>query len=222
MGMETIKGKNILVAGATGGIGRQLVKQLSASGARLFLTGRNEEALRQIAAENNIPERCLFAADLTHSKNVTSLGEAYFSEYQTIDILINASGIGIIKPMETLSDDDFIKTLMINLYAPFLLLKTFLPSIDLLALETGNGIMALLSLVTYGLVKKQMEGRPEAFVRGVYSSSFLKLMVCMISILVYVLLNRSHIHKPSVFMLFGIYAVYTIMETWLLSKLVRG
>ena len=101
-------------------------------------------------------------------------------------------------------------------------LKTFLPSIDLLALETGNGIMALLSLVTYGLVKKQMEGRPEAFVRGVYSSSFLKLMVCMISILVYVLLNRSHIHKPSVFMLFGIYAVYTIMETWLLSKLVRG
>lgn len=100
-------------------------------------------------------------------------------------------------------------------------LKKFVPAIDLVALEIGNCIMALLSLVTYGLVKKQKEGRPEAFVRGVYSSSFLKLMVCMISILVYVLLNRSQIHKPSVFMLFGIYAVYTIMETWLLSKLVR-
>jgi Na+/H+ antiporter NhaA len=55
----------------------------------------------------------------------------------------------------------------------------------------------------------------------VYSASFLKLMVCMIAILVYVLLNRAHLHKASVFILFGIYALYTIVETWILSKLAR-
>jgi len=70
-------------------------------------------------------------------------------------------------------------------------------------------------------VNKQVDSRPQAFVRGVYSASFLKLMVCMVSILVYVLLNRTHIHKPSVFVLFGIYAVYTVVETWVLSKRVR-
>jgi Ca2+/Na+ antiporter len=59
-------------------------------------------------------------------------------------------------------------------------------------------------------------------VRGVYSASFLKLMVCMVSLLVYVMLNRATIHKPTVFVLFGIYAVYTIAETILLSRIVKA
>jgi len=79
----------------------------------------------------------------------------------------------------------------------------------------------MLSLGTFLLVEKQVDGRPQVFVRSVYSASFLKLMVCMVSILVYVLLNRANIHKPTVYVLFGIYATYTITETWLLSKLVR-
>lgn len=114
-----------------------------------------------------------------------------------------------------------IVTVFVLLSVIFYGMKTYAPYFDLVALEIGNVIMASLSLVAFLLVKKQVAGRPEAFVRGVYSSSFLKLMVCMISILVYVLLNRSNIHKPTVFLLFGIYAVYTIIETWLLSKLVR-
>ncbi|MCD6011507.1 MAG: hypothetical protein K0Q79_1369 [Flavipsychrobacter sp.] len=88
-------------------------------------------------------------------------------------------------------------------------------------LETGNTIMALLALTTYTMVMKQKEKSAQAFVRGVSGASFLKLMVCMISILVYILVNRAEVHKPTVFMLFGIYAVYTIIETWLLSKSAR-
>ena len=107
------------------------------------------------------------------------------------------------------------------LSAIFFALRTYAPEFHFVDLEIGNVVMAGLSLMSYFIVKKQMDGRPQAFVRGVYSASFLKLMVCMVSILVYVLLNRAHIHKPSVFVLFGIYIVYTIMETWLLSKLVR-
>src|ERR1700760_929514 len=96
-------------------------------------------------------------------------------------------------------------------------LNVRVPVFQTSVLEIGNVIMASLSLITYFLVNRQIGGSPHAFVRGVYSASFLKLMVCMVSILVYVLLNRTHIHKPSVFVLFGIYAVYTITETWLLS-----
>ena len=114
-----------------------------------------------------------------------------------------------------------IVTIFIVLSVVFLGLKTYAPVYQFSALETGNIIMAALSLITYLLVDRQLDSRPQAFIRSVYSASFLKLMVCMISILVYVLLNRANIHKPSVFVLFGIYAVYTIVETWLLSKLVR-
>ena len=89
-------------------------------------------------------------------------------------------------------------------------------------LMTGNGIMAVLSLLTFYMVRKTMNDRPEAFVRGVYGATFLKLMVCMASILLYALLNRETLHKPSLFILFGIYAVYTAFESWFLSKMARS
>jgi len=126
--METIKGKNILVIGATGGIGKNIVKLLSASGANLFITGRNENALQEVATENKIAIHSTFAGDLTKSEQVNQLHQKYFTTFNTIDVMINASGIGIIKSMENLSEDDFMKTLMINLFSPFMLIKAFLPS----------------------------------------------------------------------------------------------
>ncbi len=112
--------------------------------------------------------------------------------------------------------------IFILLTAVFYALKIYAPEYSFVVLESGNVLLAVLSLSSYFIVEKQKESRPQAFVRGVYSASFLKLMVCMVSILVYVLLNRSHIHKPTVFVLFGIYAIYTISETLVLSKLVRA
>lgn len=114
-----------------------------------------------------------------------------------------------------------IVTIFLLLSAIFFAMKTYAPEFHFVALEGGNVIMAALSLITFLMVTRQVDNRPHAFVRGVYSASFLKLMVCMISILVYVLLNRAKIHKPTVFVLFGIYVVYTIMETLILSRAVK-
>ncbi len=114
-----------------------------------------------------------------------------------------------------------ILTLFAVLSIVFFGMKFYAPSFDFPALEAGNVIMALLALATHAIINKQMEKSPHAFVRGVSGSSFLKLMVCMISILIYILLNSASIHKPTIFMLFGIYAIYTITETWLLSKIAR-
>jgi len=124
--METIKGKNILLIGATGGIGQHLLKLLHTSGANLFITGKDENKLNAIINQYNIDEN-FFLGDLTDIENVNKLKEKYFSSFSTIDILINASGIGIIKPTENLSETDFMKTLMINLFSPFLIIKSFLP-----------------------------------------------------------------------------------------------
>ena len=111
--------------------------------------------------------------------------------------------------------------IFVLLSAAFYAMSIYAPQYHIMALEAGNVIMAVLTLSSYLIVKRQIDNRPAAFVRGVYSASFLKLMVCMVSILVYVLLNRTHIHKASVFVLFGIYAIYTTAETLLLSKLAR-
>jgi len=126
--METIKGKNILVTGATGGIGSHTVKLLASGGANVFITGRNKEKLEQIAIENKIPGERIFAADLSDSTQVELLKENYFKAFQTIDVLVNSSGVGIIKPLEQLSETDFLQSLDANLLASFLLVKAFLPA----------------------------------------------------------------------------------------------
>lgn len=126
--MESVKGKHILITGATGGIGAKTAKLLAAGGANLFLTGRNEEKLHALAAEIKLDERKLFAADLSKAEEVNRLKEQFFKVYPSIDILINAAGIGIIKPLDGLSDDEFLQTIHTNLFAPFLLAKAFLPA----------------------------------------------------------------------------------------------
>ena len=126
--MESLKGKNILITGATGGIGAAIVKLLSQSGAVVFITGRNPEKLYSTAQNCGIPNERIFAADLTQPDAVAKLKEAYFHQLPAIDILINAAGIGIIKNMDALSEEDFLQVIQNNLYAPFLLLKAFLPA----------------------------------------------------------------------------------------------
>ena len=126
--METLNGKNILVVGATGGIGSRVTKLLVGSGAKLFLAGRNVNKLQQVATENNIPAERILALDISQPDAVNELKEKYFQQLASIDILVNAAGIGIIKPMDILTEADFLKTLHYNLYAPFLLVKAFLPA----------------------------------------------------------------------------------------------
>ena len=125
--MESLKGKNILLVGATGGIGARTVKLLTASGANLFLAGRNEAKLKEVAELNQIPIERTFVLDISKPENVTALKEKYDQQFTSIDILVNAAGIGIIKPMDTLTEADFKQTINDNLYGPFLLVKAFLP-----------------------------------------------------------------------------------------------
>ncbi|MBS1586186.1 MAG: hypothetical protein JSS82_11650 [Bacteroidetes bacterium] len=97
------------------------------------------------------------------------------------------------------------------------------PAYRITVLIGGNLIMAVLSALTFLLVTRQAGKNPAAFVRGVSASTFLKLMVCAGGILVYLLVQRGKgIHKPSVYMLLAIYAIYTITETWMLSRHVRN
>ncbi|HYC28801.1 MAG TPA: hypothetical protein VEB42_08295 [Chitinophagaceae bacterium] len=112
-------------------------------------------------------------------------------------------------------------SLFIILAVGFLWLRTLAPEYDFTVLMLGNVVMATLSLATFFMVTKQMHGKPAAFVRGVYASSFLKLSVCIIAVVVYALVKRPEVHKPSLFALFGVYAVYTAVETLLLSRLAR-
>src|SRR5689334_4710163 len=79
------------------------------------------------------------------------------------------------------------------------------PAYDFMALIAADVIMLLLSLAAWTMLRKSVAQRPQAFVRGVYGATMLRLFVCMIGILAYALVNRAHLHKPTLFVMFGIY-----------------
>ena len=125
--MESVKGKNVLLIGATGGIGIKTARLLAGSGANLFIAARNKEKLQSLADEIKLGSEKIFALDISRPEEVAALKEQYFAQYQSIDILVNAAGIGIIKSTDELSEADFLRSLNYNLYGPFLLVKAFLP-----------------------------------------------------------------------------------------------
>ena len=126
--MESIKGKSILIAGATGTIGAATPALLATTGAVVNITGRDPQKVSELAAANKIPADRAFVVDVTETNAVNEAAESVLANCPAIDILINATGIGIIKPFETLTLDDLKLSLDVNLVGAFNLLKAFLPS----------------------------------------------------------------------------------------------
>jgi short-subunit dehydrogenase len=129
--METLKGKHVIIVGATGSIGAPVAKLINGSGAIVYITGRDPEKLSQLSADLAIPQERVFTMDIADENSVNNTIQQMLSISPIIDILVNAAGIGIIKPMETLSSAEFEKTLQINLFGSFYLAKAILPAMKL-------------------------------------------------------------------------------------------
>ncbi|MBU3743711.1 MAG: SDR family oxidoreductase [Sediminibacterium sp.] len=125
--MESLKGKVVLLTGATGGIGSKTAALLASAGAQVFLTGRNQTALHAVAQSAGIPLQQCLLMDITKENEVTATVSSVVQQAGTLDILVNAAGIGIIRTMDQLSSDDFLKSLQTNLIGPFYLVKAVLP-----------------------------------------------------------------------------------------------
>ena len=107
---------NILVTGASKGIGRAIALEMSSKG-NLFITGRNEEALKTIAAQGY----CI--CDLT--QDITALIK--FIKENKIDILINNAGEYIYGAIDSATQDEIYRIFSTNLISPVKLISASVP-----------------------------------------------------------------------------------------------
>jgi NADP-dependent 3-hydroxy acid dehydrogenase YdfG len=124
--MEKLKDKVVLIVGATGGIGAACAKLLHASGAIVFIAGRNYDKLIQLANEINLNSDHAIKFDFTDPTSIEDVVSIVKGKHGVIDILINAAGIGIIKPIEQLTVTEFRNSLEVNLIGPFQLIQATL------------------------------------------------------------------------------------------------
>lgn len=92
-------------------------------------------------------------------------------------------------------------------------------NIDQDVLIIGNLVIFCVTLLSYFLTMRGISStNPHAFVRFVYVSIMLKLLVCIIAALIYIFLSRSNINKPALFVCMGLYLFYTFIEVMILIK----
>ena len=128
-----LKNKNILVTGASRGIGRTLSINLSKYGANIIMLGKNEELLDQTYDEIKDlydTNPLIIACDLNNldENKAEEIASVIFEEYKHLDALINNAGIlSKMSLIESFDLKTWEKVLKINLTSAFLLSKYTIP-----------------------------------------------------------------------------------------------
>ena len=115
--------KVALVTGGGTGIGRASAMALQAAGFHVVITGRRQEALNETMslAKDRGPNMLAIVADVSQGAAVKSLFAKIQFQFGRLDVLFNNAGIGAPRvPIEELSEEDWRKTVDINLTGSFL------------------------------------------------------------------------------------------------------
>ncbi len=105
-----------VILGATGGIGSELCRRLSESGARIVAGARDEEKLTSLDKEYGAVTSVL---DATKTKEVDALFEKAVEEFGRVDGAANCVGSFMLKPAHLTTEDEFAETLSLNLNTAF-------------------------------------------------------------------------------------------------------
>ena len=128
-----LKGKVVLVTGASKGIGKAIAEAFAAEGSNVVLNARNQQELEQVAQE--IQRRggnaLAIAADVMQADEVQRLVQQAIARFGTIHVLVNnVGGAGAFASFEELSDEDWINIFHLNVLSTVRLTRAILPSMQ--------------------------------------------------------------------------------------------
>jgi NAD(P)-dependent dehydrogenase (short-subunit alcohol dehydrogenase family) len=129
---HAVRGKRVLITGASSGIGRATAVKLGSAGAHLILVARNAERLEEV---RHLVERVggaasVFPADLTDAESAEALCLRVIHDFGGVDVLINSAGRSIRRSLRISQGrfHDFERTMAVNYFGALRLILGLLPS----------------------------------------------------------------------------------------------
>jgi 3-oxoacyl-[acyl-carrier protein] reductase len=120
--MSNLEKKNIIVTGASGGIGNAIIKKLSESGANILASGTRIEKLEEL--KKNFEGLKILKFDISQSDNIEEFIEEATNELGgSLDCIVNNAGITQDNLAIRMSLDEWQKVININLTSTFLMSK---------------------------------------------------------------------------------------------------
>ena len=140
--------KLCLITGGGSGIGFDIAKCMVYSGAKVIITGRREEPLKEAIAELGI-NADYFVNDVTDLGSLENLVNEVENLHGPIDILVNNAGVNMKKPALEVTDEDFNRIVQTNLNAVFALTRTC--AARMIARKSGTILMISSMAAYYGI-----------------------------------------------------------------------
>lgn len=157
-----LSGRTALVTGGNSGIGKTIGLALARAGARVVLVARREADLADAVDELNRDglQAHALACDLTDRGALQNFLQLKKAQFGSPDILVNAAGINVRKSFELTSDEDWDRTLAINLTAPFVLTRALAPGMR----ERGWG--RIINITSLQCVRAYQDSTPYGASKG--------------------------------------------------------
>ncbi len=124
-----LSGKNALVVGAAGkdNMAQVIARRFAAEGAKVAVAGRNRAILDTLAAEiGGVAVEC----DFSDRASIFAMVEATRAALGGVDIAVNATGWGLLKPFLDTTDADFDRMYALQLRGPFQFVQALIPVME--------------------------------------------------------------------------------------------
>ncbi|WP_109830991.1 SDR family NAD(P)-dependent oxidoreductase [Reichenbachiella versicolor] len=171
----SLEGKLALVTGGGTGIGLGIAKAMVEAGAKVVITGRREEVLKE--AIDELGENATYRVnDITDKAGIPSLVEDIEKKEGAIDILVNNAGIHHKAMAQETTDEDFERILQTNVMSVFALTRECAKymlerkSGSIVMIGSMAGLFGIDKVVAYGTSKTALTGLVNALVTE-YSTS---------------------------------------------------
>lgn len=159
-----VDGASVLLAGASGGLGRALAAELAARGAVLTMVARRQDGLDAVATPG---ERV--ALDLRSPEACAAAVHAAVTHAGRLDVVINAAGVVAFGTVDELSIDTMEELFLTNTFLPIMLAKAALPLLQPGgAIVNISGVIAetnLPGMAAYGASKAALRSFDQALAR---------------------------------------------------------